>query len=89
MKLRPGDVTWREIDGDLVILDLRSSTYLTTNASGAVLMRELTEERSQDQLVRALMDEFSITKDLASSDVRSFVQALTDAGLLLEESAGV
>ena len=34
MKLRAHDLTWREIDGDLVILDLRSSTYLTTNASG-------------------------------------------------------
>src|SRR4051794_22901354 len=33
MKLRVDDITWREIDGDLVILDLRSSTYLTANAS--------------------------------------------------------
>lgn len=89
MKLRTDDVTWREIDGDLVILDLRSSTYLTTNASGAVLMKELTEERSEDELVRALIHEFQITEHQAISDMRSFVQALTDAGLLHQEPVGV
>ena len=51
-------MTWREIDGDLVILDLRSSTYLTTNASGAVLMKELTQNRTDDELVRSLVDAF-------------------------------
>lgn len=88
MKLRADDITWREIDGDLVILDLRSSTYLTTNASGAVLMKELTEERTDDELVRALVDAFGISTAQAESDVRSFVAALSDGGLLEEQPAG-
>lgn len=82
MKLRAHDITWREIDGDLVILDLRSSTYMTANASGAVLMKELTEERTDDELVRALVDAYGITHDQAEADVRSFVQVLADGGLL-------
>lgn len=82
MKLRTTDITWREIDGDLVILDLSSSTYLTTNASGAVLMKELTEERSSQELVQALVDAFGIDHDQATADVRAFVQTLNDSGLL-------
>lgn len=82
MKLRAHDITWREIDGDLVILDLRSSTYMTTNASGAVLMKELTEERTDDELVQTLVDAYGITQDQAEADVRSFIQVLTDGGLL-------
>lgn len=86
MKLRAHDLTWREIDGDLVILDLRSSTYLTTNASGAVLMKELTQNRTDDELVRSLVDAFGISTALAEADVTSFVQAL-DSGGLLEHSS--
>lgn len=85
MKLRANDITWREIDGDLVILDLRSSTYLTTNASGAVLMKELTDERTDDELVRALVGAYDISETQAEADVRSFVQALRDGGLLEEQ----
>lgn len=85
MKLRAHDITWREIDGDLVILDLRSSTYLTTNASGAVLMKELTDERTDDELVRALVGAYDISQSQAEADVHGFVQALREGGLLEEQ----
>ena len=82
MKLRVGDLTWREIDRELVILDLRSSTYLTTNASGTVLMQALTENRTESELVQRLVDTFGIPRPEAESDVRSFTEALGEAGLL-------
>lgn len=82
MKLRVDDITWREIDGDLVILDLRSSTYLTANASGTVLMRQLTEERTLSQLVQALVDAFGIPEGRARQDVQTFIDELGENGLL-------
>lgn len=82
MKLRANDLTWREIDGDLVILDLRSSTYLTANASGTVLMKQLTEDRTNDELVQAMVDAFGISESQAAEDVRSFVDSLDRSGLL-------
>lgn len=82
MKLRVDDITWREIDGDLVILDLRSSTYLTANASGTVLMRQLTEERTLPQLVQALVDAFGIPERRAQQDVQAFLDELVDRGLV-------
>jgi len=82
MKLRGDDITWREIDGDLVVLDLRSSTYLTTNASGTLLMRQLTEERSLPQLVQALVDAFDIPEQRAQQDVEAFLDELGASGLL-------
>ena len=82
MKLRVDDVTWREIDGDLVILDLRSSTYLTANSSATVLMRQLTEERTLEQLVQALVDTFDITERRAHGDVQTFIDELGGRGLL-------
>lgn len=82
MKLRADDIVWREIDGDLVILDLRSSTYLTTNASGAVLMKELTEEKTDEQLAEALVKAFGITPEQAGTDVAAFVETLSKGDLL-------
>jgi len=86
MKLRLDDLTWREIDGDLVILDLRSSTYLTTNSSATVLMQQLTEERTLQQLIQALVDTFDIPEWRAHRDVKTFIDELGGRGLL--ERAG-
>jgi Coenzyme PQQ synthesis protein D (PqqD) len=86
MKLRVDDITWREIDGDLVVLDLRSSTYLTANASGTVLMRQLIEERTLPELVEALVSAFGISEHRARQDVQTFIEALGERGLL--ESSG-
>ena len=34
MRLRDENLTWREIDGETVLLDLAGSKYLTVNAAG-------------------------------------------------------
>jgi Coenzyme PQQ synthesis protein D (PqqD) len=82
MQLRGTDITWREVDGEMVILDLVSSTYLTTNRTGAFMLRSLVEERSYDQLVDALVEEFDISQHLAETDVAAFVDLLRDNNLL-------
>lgn len=82
MKLRSSGVSWREIDGEMVILDLASSTYLTTNETGTVLMRLLTEDRDIDTLAATLMTEFDISREQAVQDVEQFVRMLAQNGLL-------
>lgn len=82
MRLRGDDLTWREIDGDLVILDLRSSSYLTTNSSATVLMKQLTADRTDAELVQSLIAAFGISESRAEEDVRSFLRELDRSGLL-------
>ena len=82
MQLRSEDITWQEIDGELVVLDTARSVYLTTNVAGATLTRMLTEERSLDELADALVTEFGIPRETAEADARSFVTDLRDKGLL-------
>lgn len=82
MKLRGDDLTWREIDGDLVLLDLRSSTYLTTNASGTLLMKQLVADRTPAELGQALVDAFGIELSQAESDAAGFIAELDRNGLL-------
>lgn len=82
MKLRSSDLSWHEIDGELIVLDLRSSTYLSTNASGTVLVKQLAEERSQAELARALVEAFGVSQSQANQDVVGFVTELERSGLL-------
>ncbi len=82
MKLRSEGLTWQEIDGELVILDVISSAYLTTNAAGAILAKELTEERTVAQLAQTLVDTFAIDAQTATTDATAFVGQLQEKKLL-------
>lgn len=82
MKLRTEGVSWQEIDGELVILDLERSVYLTTNATGAFLAKRMVDDVTSDELVVELMTEYGIDRDRAQADVESFVAELADKQLL-------
>ncbi|WP_216843525.1 PqqD family peptide modification chaperone [Phytoactinopolyspora alkaliphila] len=75
-------MTWREIDGEMVILDLSSSTYLRTNQTGSTLLRLLAEETSVDELADGLMAAYGIPAEQASTDVDAFLEMLREKNLL-------
>lgn len=85
MRLRSNDVTWREIDGEMVVLDLASSTYLTSNHTGTLLLRLLVQDCSHAELASALVDEYGISDQRADADVLVFTNLLHDHGLLAIE----
>ncbi|WP_454043036.1 PqqD family protein [Cellulosimicrobium sp. Marseille-Q8652] len=82
MQIRTDGVTWQEIDGELVLLDLERSVYLTTNGSGALLTKLLVEEHTLDDLADALVAEFAIDRDDALRDAQAFVDELAEHQLL-------
>lgn len=82
MRLRGEDLTWQEIDGELVILDLARSSYLTTNGTGAFLAKLLVADRSPEELAEALAAEYGIEVAEARQDVDVFVAELARLELL-------
>ncbi len=82
MKLRGSEVSLREIDGEMVLLDLRTSKYLTANRVGTILLRLLAKDRTVDDLADALVDEFQVPRETALADVNAFVGELSTRGLL-------
>lgn len=85
MRIRTEGVTWQEIDGELVILDLQTSRYLTTNTVGALLAKHLTDERTMEDLIDFLLSSYSIDRDTAERDVQAFVAQLESKDLLLHD----
>lgn len=82
LRLRPEALVWREIDNELVAVDMASSTYLSANQSGALLWQMLATGTTHTELVERLVDRFAISSDRAASDVDAFLQGLDDRELL-------
>lgn len=85
LKLRDDRVRWREIDREVVAVDIDSSTYLSTNGSGALLWLELAEGTTRDALVERLAQAYMIDAGRARNDVDDFLAELRGQGMLEEE----
>ena len=81
-QLRDGELEWREVEGEIVALDLRASTYLSVNKAGTALWPHLTAGASRDELVTALTSRFDVDAEAAGRDVDSFIGVLEVKGLL-------
>jgi hypothetical protein len=79
---RADDLVWREIDNEVIVLDLRSAQYLSLNAAGVVLWEALEIEQSEGQLAELLAERFGIDADLARQDTRAFIDACAELQLL-------
>jgi hypothetical protein len=84
-KLRDGDLDWREVDGDVVVLDLRESRYLAINRTGLVLWSALAAGATRDELPNRLVEACGIDRAQAASDVDAFTAELESRDLLLHE----
>lgn len=82
LRLRADAVPWRDVDGEVVALDLDSSTYFGTNRSGSVLWMRLADGATRSELVRSLTDAFDVDEDRAKAEVDAFVEDLRTRGLL-------
>jgi len=82
LRLRTEELSWRQIDEEIVALDGRKSDYLAINGSGALLWPLLVEGATSEQLVSALVNSYGIDESRAAADTEAFVSSLSDQGLL-------
>jgi hypothetical protein len=87
LRLRETEVDWREVEGELIVLDLRESRYLAINHTGQVLWTALARGATEDALIERLIEAFSIDRARAVADVRAFTSELDSRGLLVHEPA--
>jgi Coenzyme PQQ synthesis protein D (PqqD) len=73
LRVRAADLATREFDGQTIVLDLRSSAYLSLNRSATFLWRRLQGGSNRKELLHALRAEFEIDADLAERDVDRFL----------------
>jgi hypothetical protein len=86
IQIREGVLEWREVEGEVVALDLRNRTYLGVNSTGAALWPALVSGADRDALLSRLVERFSVSREQASVDLDAFLAELADRDLLVQAS---
>lgn len=82
MRLRRTDLEWREVEGQVVLVDLAGGTYVAVNRSGAALWPLLAEGTTREALVARLRERYGLAADVAERDLDAFLVVLRGHGLL-------
>lgn len=87
MKIKEGFVI-KNIAGTNVVVPLGSNTVsfraiITLNESGAFIWKQLETERTEDQLVTALINEYDIDEATARADIKELIGKMQEAELLV------
>ncbi len=82
LRLRSDQLEWREVEGEIVVLDLRTSRYLSLNETGGVLWSALLDGVTREDLVARLVDSYGIDEQTAGEDVDAFLASLSEQQLL-------
>lgn len=82
LKLRENAVAWQQVEGETILLDVATSTYLGVNRSGSALWPALADGATRAELVARLRAAYQVTEEQAGADVDEFLRVCRDRGLL-------
>jgi hypothetical protein len=76
-------LAWQLIDGEAVVIDLAKGRTIGLNAT-ASLVWSLLEKSDEDTIAGEVAGRFEIGLERARKDVREFLEAMRDQGLVVE-----
>lgn len=87
MKIAEG-FSLKTIADNNIVVPVGSNTVsfkaiITLNESGAFLWRELETEKDEEQLVKAMLEEYDIDEATVRNDVSEFIENMRAANLLV------
>ncbi|HKN93135.1 MAG TPA: PqqD family protein [Thermoleophilaceae bacterium] len=82
VRLKPGALEWREVEGELIALDVQSSTYFAVNRTAASIWPALVEGSTRTDLIESLTGRFGIEHDVAARDLDAFLEQMSERSLL-------
>lgn len=79
----------REIAGEYILIPVGEAAVqfqgmMTLNGSGLFLWRQLQEERTEEELLAAMLAEYEIDAETARADIAKFLDQLKATRILLE-----
>lgn len=81
------DALARELDGEVLVLDLRSSLYFGMTGTAARIWQLIEAGEPRDAMVAALAREFAADRHVIEADIDAFVSDLTARGLIVAPPA--
>lgn len=82
LRLRDSAVAWREVNGEVIAIELATSTYISTNKSATPLWLALADGTTRAKLTTLLVDRYGLDPAEARADVDVYVDQLAARGLI-------
>ena len=76
------DALSRELDGEVLVLDLKTSFYFGLTGTGARIWQLIESGSSRDAIVSVLSGEYGGDADVIAADVDAFIDDLVARGLI-------
>ena len=76
------NITWRETSDEIVVLNLQTSEYYSTNSVGSQIWEFIAKTSSKNDIVDLLTQEYQITPKTAQKDINDFLKILLKLKLI-------
>lgn len=77
----PPSVLYRQVEREVVLLNLETEHYFALNEVGAQIVAHLTQQ-PMEEAIDALLARYEVEPDVLRRDIQNLVDALMQAGLL-------
>lgn len=77
-----GDLSWREVHGELVAVNVSTGEYHVFNGVGSWIWEAIDRGVTAPGVVEGLSDRYGVERERITSDLEVFLQALFERGLL-------
>ncbi len=78
----PDNITWKNLDAGVVLLNLDSGAYYTLNETASHIWRDLLEGRDEAVIIEGLAQAYDADAQTLGADVREQLQFFVDEGLI-------
>jgi hypothetical protein len=85
----PDHIHFRNLHGEIVLLDIRTNAYLGLNNTGAVIWEAIVDGGTATEAADRLVARFDITPKEARSDAEALINLLLTKGLLEREPSTI
>jgi hypothetical protein len=79
------EISWRDVNGETIILNLKTGEYFTLNDTGKILWKGICENQKPSELVLSLANEYKMDNKEVERDVLDFISGLLQKEVLIME----
>jgi hypothetical protein len=73
-------IAWREIEGEAVLVNVRSDEVMHLNPAASFLWSSLDGQASLEEIALSMTGEFDVDADTAQADIMDFAATLVEQG---------
>lgn len=76
------NISWRLVEGEMIILNVETGDYFTLEGTGALIWEGIAQGKTEAQIVSHLISTYAVNETVARADVSDFIKQLIKSNLI-------